>query len=173
MSYLHTKFHDNWISSFRGVVMTRFWDGRTDGWTDGRSDCTPRPAFAFGEAGKKGAIPRKKNWIKISCGYAHLHIMSFITRKFHEILLSGFRGVALTRKTGLTEGQTDWLTDRSKTLYPPQLVVWGIKIYKTVSNLCKFIFHGLGSGILAIFAENRCTQENTNIQFNLKWKSMS
>ena len=38
--------------------MTRFWDGRTDGQTDGRtdggSDCTPRPAFAFGDAGKKG-----------------------------------------------------------------------------------------------------------------------
>ena len=33
MSYLHTKFHDNWISSFRGVAMTRFWDGRTDGVT--------------------------------------------------------------------------------------------------------------------------------------------
>ena len=35
MSYLHTKFHDNWISSFRGVAMTRFWDGRTDRQTDG------------------------------------------------------------------------------------------------------------------------------------------
>ena len=33
MSYLHTKFHDNWISSFRGVTMTRFWDGQTDGVT--------------------------------------------------------------------------------------------------------------------------------------------
>ena len=37
--------------------MTRFWDGRTEGQTDGRtdgwSDCTPRPAFAFGDAGKK------------------------------------------------------------------------------------------------------------------------
>ena len=60
MSYLHTKFHDNWISSFSGIAMTRFWDGRTDGrtdrqtvgQTDGRSDCTPRPAFAFGDAGK-------------------------------------------------------------------------------------------------------------------------
>ena len=52
MSYLHTKLHDNWISSFRGVAMTRFWDGRTDRRTDGRSDCTPRPAFAFGDAGK-------------------------------------------------------------------------------------------------------------------------
>ena len=27
MSYLHTKFHDNWISSFRGVL------GQTDGVT--------------------------------------------------------------------------------------------------------------------------------------------
>ena len=38
MSYLHTKFHDNWISSFRGVAMTRFWDGRTDRQTDGQMD---------------------------------------------------------------------------------------------------------------------------------------
>ena len=29
--------------------MTRFWDGRTEG----QSDCTPRPAFAFGDAGKE------------------------------------------------------------------------------------------------------------------------
>ena len=32
--------------------------------------------------------------------------MSFLTAKFHKILLCGFRGVALTRKTG------DLLTDR-------------------------------------------------------------
>ena len=38
MSYLHTKFHDNWISSFRGVAMTRFWDGRMDRQTDGQTD---------------------------------------------------------------------------------------------------------------------------------------
>ena len=60
MSYLHTKFHDNWICSFRGVAMTRFWDGRTDRQTDtrtdGRSDCTPRPAFAFGDAGKNKSV---------------------------------------------------------------------------------------------------------------------
>ena len=36
--------------------MTIFWDGRTDGRTDGRRDCTPRPAFAFGDAGKKGEL---------------------------------------------------------------------------------------------------------------------
>ena len=38
MSYLHTKFHDNWISNFRGVAMTRFWDGRTDRRTDRQTD---------------------------------------------------------------------------------------------------------------------------------------
>ena len=53
MSYLHTKFHDNWISSFRGVAMTRFWDGR--------SDCTPRSAFTFGDAGKNGK-PKDSFW---------------------------------------------------------------------------------------------------------------
>ena len=32
----------------------------------------------------------------MSGGYAYLHFMTFITTKFQEILLSGFRGVALT-----------------------------------------------------------------------------
>ena len=72
----------------------------------------------------------KKNWIKISCGYAHLHIMSFITTKFQKILLSSFRGVALTRKTGLTDGP--------KTSYPPQLIAWGIIIIDF--NVLLFIF---------------------------------
>ena len=53
--------------------------------------------------GQKWRNSEKKKGIKISCGYAHLHIMSFITTKFQEILLSGFRGVALTRKRGLTD----------------------------------------------------------------------
>ena len=34
MFYLHTKFHENPFCSFRGVAMTRFWDGQTDGRTD-------------------------------------------------------------------------------------------------------------------------------------------
>ena len=60
MSYLHTKFHDNWISSFRG-----FWDGRTDGRTDGRSDCTPRPAIAFRDAGNKNVMHTVGHKIKV------------------------------------------------------------------------------------------------------------
>ena len=37
-SRLHTKFHDNWISSFRGVAILGRTDGQTDGQTDGRMD---------------------------------------------------------------------------------------------------------------------------------------
>ena len=67
--------------------------------------------FHFGQISKfKKGTPRKD-----SCRYAHLHIIFFITTKFHEILLSCFGGVALTRKTGLT----DWLTDeRVKNIIP-------------------------------------------------------
>ena len=49
--------------------------------------------------------------MKIFCAYADIHIMSFIITKVNEIQLSVFRGVALTRKTGLTDWLTDWLTD--------------------------------------------------------------
>ena len=37
----------------------------------------------------------EKSQIRIFCEYAHLHIMSFITTKFHEILFRGFWGVVL------------------------------------------------------------------------------
>ena len=37
MSYPHTKFHENRMSSFRGVAMTSLL-GRTDGQTDGQTD---------------------------------------------------------------------------------------------------------------------------------------
>ena len=43
---------------------------------------------------KERDTPRSS--IRISCKYTHPNIMSLITTKFHEILLSGFRGVALT-----------------------------------------------------------------------------
>ena len=104
MSFITTQFHAILLSGFSSVVLTNCF-----------SSIFNFPQFS---KFKKGVTPRKKNGIKISCGYAHLHIMSFITTKFQEILLSRFRGVALTRKTGLTDG--------SKTLYPPQLVAWGI-----------------------------------------------
>ena len=120
MSFLTTKFQEILLSGFRGVTLTNCFSS----------------IFHFGQISKfrKGVTQRKKNWIKIFCGYAHLHIMTFLTTKFHEILLSGFRGVLLTRKTGLTDWLTDWRTGQkhytlrnwSKTLYPPQLVAWGI-----------------------------------------------
>ena len=66
----------------------------------------------LGHYSQKKKLNQNFLWI-----YAHLHIMSFITTKFQEILLSGFKWVGLTRKTGLMDG--------SKTLYPPQLIAWG------------------------------------------------
>ena len=62
--------------------------------------------FHFGQISKykKGVIPRKKIESKFPVDmHAHLHIMSCITTKFQEILWRGFRGVALTGKTGLTD----------------------------------------------------------------------
>ena len=68
--------------------MTRFWDERTDGQTDGRSDCTPKPAFAFGDAVKK------------RCGEYCLSVLIsilleggfrlFYTCKFHTDLLLNY-----------------------------------------------------------------------------------
>ena len=55
------------------------------------------PSIREGQSDKKGdIIAPQKDQISISCKNAYLHIMSFITIKFHAILLSGFRGVALT-----------------------------------------------------------------------------
>ena len=55
------------------------------------------PSIREGQSDKKGdIIAPQKDQISISCKNAYLHIMSFITIKFHANLLSGFRGVALT-----------------------------------------------------------------------------
>ena len=75
------KVSRNSVEQFSGVVLTNCFSS----------------IFHFGQISKfkKGVNPRKHG-IKISYGYAHLHIMSFITTKFQKILLSRFRGVALT-----------------------------------------------------------------------------
>ena len=83
MSFVSTKFQEILLSGFRGVSLTTALSS----------------IFHFGQNSKF----KKEQYIRISCGYALLHITSFITTKFQEILLSGFRGVALTRKTGLTD----------------------------------------------------------------------
>ena len=104
MAFITTKFHAILLSGFSGVVLTNCFSS----------------IFHFRQISKfKKSVSQRKNGIKISCGYAHLHIISFITIKFLEILSSGFRGVALTRKTGLTDWLTDWLTDgRVKNIIP-------------------------------------------------------
>ena len=82
MFFTTTKFQEILLSGFRGV---------------GPTNCFSSISH-FGQISKfkKGRNSVKKNKIKISCGYAHLHIMSIITTKFHEILLSSFRGVGPT-----------------------------------------------------------------------------
>ena len=83
MSFITTKFHEILLRGFSGVALTKCF----------------RSIFYFGQISnfKKGVIPiRKLN--QNSCGYAYQHIMSFITTKFLEILLSGFRGVVLTNR---------------------------------------------------------------------------
>ena len=72
--------------------MTRFLDGRTDG----RSDCTPRPAFAFGDAGKKTAI----KWLKC-CRYGEKHnqmkvlVFKDVGSRFktYDVLISFFKSL--------------------------------------------------------------------------------
>ena len=81
MSCITTKFHAILLSGFSRVVLT---------------NCYSSLSFLSNFEVQKGALLPEKNWNKMSCGYAHLHIMSVITTKFQEILLSGFRGVALT-----------------------------------------------------------------------------
>ena len=126
MSYLHTKFHDNWISSFRGVAMTRFWDGRTDrrtdrrtdgqtdGRTDGRSDCTPRPAFAHGDAGKKKLFV----YLDIFCGMidflAYFSIYSY-TRYQHAYSPGTHFKKRHTTRRKLKAGRNSWTKSRKDT----------------------------------------------------------
>ena len=87
MSFITTNFHEFLLSGFRGVAQTNCFSS----------------IFHFGQISKLKkdvhVTPRKKNSIKMSCEYAHLNIMYFITTKFHEILLSSLRGVTLTRLT--------------------------------------------------------------------------
>ena len=74
MSFITTQFQAILLSGFLGVAPTNSFSS----------------IFHFGKISKfkKGIIPRKKNRIKISYWYAHLHIiMSFKTTKFQAILL--------------------------------------------------------------------------------------
>ena len=63
----------------------------------------------------------------------HQHILSFITTSFRKFCWAVSEELRWQEKQDwrtdlLTNRQTDWLTDGSKTLYPPQLVARGIII---------------------------------------------
>ena len=84
---------------------------------------------------KKRHCSQKKNWIKMSCGYAHLHIYVLHNYKVSRNSVERFQRSCASKKN-----RTDWLTDGSKTLYPPQLVAWGMKIVTKQLKLCKYIY---------------------------------
>ena len=112
-----TKFKEILFGGFRGVALIIGFSS----------------IFHFGQISKfkKGVTPRKKIESKLPMDMLIYTVCP--STKFHEILLSGFRGVALTRKTGLTDWLTDWLTywltdwltDETKSIFPPQLRAWG------------------------------------------------
>ena len=81
MSFITTKFHAILLSGFSGVVLT---------------NCSKSSKKKF----KKGVNPRKKMESKFP---VDMRIYKLYPTKFQVILLSDFRGVALTRKTGLTD----------------------------------------------------------------------
>ena len=93
VSLLPTKFHEIMFSSFRGVALT---------------SCFSRKFGKF--LSSKGHNSHKIQAIKISWKYAQLHIVSLLSTKFHEILFSSFRGVAL--KKCVTDRRTDGEPDR-------------------------------------------------------------
>ena len=88
-----------------------------------RSQTVLSNIFHFGQISKfkKGVTPKKKKrnqnflWICASTHYV-LHYYK-VSRNSVE---------RFQRSCGNKKNRTDWLTDGSKTLYPPQLVAWGI-----------------------------------------------
>ena len=103
VSLLPTKFHEILFSSFRGVALTSCFSSK------------------FREfLSSKGHNSHKIQAIKISWLYAQLHMVSLLSTKFHEILFSSFRGVALTNC--VMNRRTDGQTDRTKTIYLPTKV---------------------------------------------------
>ena len=107
-----TKFQEILLSDFRGVALTNCFSS----------------IFRFGQfLSSKRVYLWEKNlkqnflWICASTHYV-----------LHNYTVSGNCVERFQRscadKKNRTDGLTDWLTDRSKTLYPPQLVVGGINI---------------------------------------------
>ena len=107
MSFTTKKFYKILLNGFRGVALTiRF-----------------SSFFHFGQISKwiKGVTP-KKNWSKFHVDMYIYMVFSSQLQSFITILFSGFRGVKLIRKTGLT----DWRTGQN--IIPALMAIeqWGI-----------------------------------------------
>ena len=79
------KFLKNLLSGFREFALTNCFSSR----------------FNFGRISKFKS--GRKNIESKFPANIHIYSVSFITTKFHEILLSGYRRVVLTKKN-----RTDW-----------------------------------------------------------------
>ena len=107
------KFHKILLSCFKELALTNYFSSISN----------------FGQISKfkSGIIPRKNIESKFPANI-HIYSVSFITTKFHEILLSGYRRVVLTKKIGLTGG---WVRN-IKLIYihikPREASLWDSKI---------------------------------------------
>ena len=80
MSFITTKFDEILLCCFNGVVRRAVLSS----------------ILILVKFLQKGELLPAKKLNQNFLWYAYLHIMSFITKKFQEILLSDFRGVVLT-----------------------------------------------------------------------------
>ena len=112
MSFITTKFHEILSSVFRG------------------SSCAKKTIVSFILAkflsSKTGVTPRKKMESKFPVDI-RIHTLNVLHYdKVSRNSIERFQR-SCANKIYRTDGLTDWLTDGSKTLYPPLLVAWGIK----------------------------------------------
>ena len=129
MSFITAKFHEILFSGFSGDALTYCFNS----------------IFHFGQISKlkNGITPRKKLnqnflWICTSTWYV-LHNYK-VSRNSVERFQS-----SCADKKNRTDGLTDRLTAGSKTLYPPELVAWGINMVQTVRTINVQVFSMVGT----------------------------
>ena len=132
MSFITTNFHEILWSGFRGVALTNWF-----------SSIFQLAKFL---SSKMAPLLREKKMNQISCGYAHLHIISFITTTFHEILW------AVTEKLCWQEKQ-DWRTDLVKNIIASATRCLGIIKINNGKKAALLSLNTIASNVLYIESE--------------------
>ena len=110
LSYIPTNFNKILLGGFRRVALTNYFSNILNlgqislSFVKLRAKSTPTP-----------------NLLQDFMKFCWAHKNSTTCTGFHKVLLSGFRGVVLTK-----QNKTDWLTDERVKTYSPQLVAWCI-----------------------------------------------